>query len=82
MSGSQKSGKSIAEKGPHTSTEILGFLSFQNIDLISHSSYSPDLSPKDFLLFPFLKNKLRDQRYSAFEETVNACRMHILETPQ
>ena len=36
----------------HTSTEITAFLSTQNIDLMSHPPYSPDLALSDFFLFP------------------------------
>ena len=47
-----------------------------------HPPYSPDLVPNDFFLFPYVKNKMRDQRFSTFEEAVDAFRMHILEIPQ
>ena len=43
----------------HTSAQTTGFLSTQNIDLISHSPYSPNLAPNDFFLLPYVKNKMR-----------------------
>ena len=34
------------------SCQTTAFLNIQNIDLMSHPSYSPDLAPNDFFLFP------------------------------
>ena len=52
------------------------------IDLMSHPTYSPDLVPTDFFLFPYLKNKMRGQCFSTPEEAVDAFSMHVLEIPQ
>ena len=38
------------------------------IKTIPHPSYSPDLAPCDFCLFPKLKEKLRGCRYETIEE--------------
>ena len=48
---------------------------------MSHCPYSPDLSPNDFFLFPFVKNKMRGQRFSTPEEAVEAFKAHVLEIP-
>ena len=40
----------------HTSAQRSAFLSTQNIDLMGHPPYSPDLTPNDFFLFPYAKN--------------------------
>ena len=40
----------------------------QNIDLISHLPHCPDLAPNDFFLFPYVKTKMRGQRFSTPEE--------------
>ena len=64
----------------HISGQTTAFLSTQNIDLISHSLYSPDLVPNDFFLFPYVKNKMRGQGFTTPEEAIDAFRMHILET--
>ncbi|KMQ86491.1 mariner transposase [Lasius niger] len=66
----------------HTSTRTSDFLSIQNVDLMSHPPYSPYLAPNDFFLFPNIKNKLRGQRFSTFEEAVDAFIMHVLEIPK
>ena len=66
----------------HTSAQTTAFLSTQNIDLMIHPPYSPDLAPNDPLLFPYVKTKMRRQRFSTPEEAVDAFRMHVLEIPQ
>ena len=66
----------------HTTAQTTSFLSTQNIDLMSHAADSPDLAPNDFFLFPYVKNKMRDERFSTPEETVDAFRMLVLEIPQ
>ena len=66
----------------HTSAQTTAFLSTQNIDLMSYPPYSPVLAPNDFFLFPYVKNKMRGQRFSTPEEVVDAFRMHVLETLQ
>ena len=38
----------------HTSAQTIAFLSTQNIDLMSHPPYSPDLAPNDFFSFPYV----------------------------
>ena len=66
----------------HTSAQTTAVLSTQNIDLMSHPPHIPDLAPNDLCLFPYVKNKMRGQRFSTPEEAVDAFRMHILEIPQ
>ncbi|GBP07945.1 hypothetical protein EVAR_78091_1 [Eumeta japonica] len=41
--------------------------------------YHPYLAPNNFYLFPSVKNKLRDQRFSSREKAVDAFKMHVLE---
>lgn len=66
----------------HTSVQTTQYLTGQNIELMGHPPYSPDLAPNDFFLFPFVKNKLRGQRFMTPEEAVDAFKMHVLEIPQ
>ena len=50
---------------------------------MSYPPYSSDLAPNDFVLFPYVKNKMRGQRFSTTEEMVDAFRIHaFLEMPQ
>lgn len=65
----------------HTSRQTNDFLSTQNIELMGHPPYSPDLAPNDFFLFPKIKHKLRGQRFSTPEEAVDAFKTHVLELP-
>ena len=44
--------------------------------MMSHPPYSPDLAANDFFLFPYVKNKMRGQRFSTPFEEVDAFRMH------
>ncbi|CAK9818963.1 Histone-lysine N-methyltransferase SETMAR [Anthophora quadrimaculata] len=48
---------------------------------MTHCPYSPDLSPNDFCLFPFVKNKLHGERFSTPEEAVEAFKRHVSEIP-
>ena len=49
---------------------------------MSHLPYNPDLAPIDFFLFPYIKNKMKSQRFSTHEEALGAFRMNVLEIPQ
>lgn len=44
----------------HTSHQTSEFLSTQNIVLMGHPAYSPDLAPNDYFLFPTIKKKCVD----------------------
>ena len=65
----------------HISAQTTAFLSSQNIDLMSHPPYSPDLAPNDIFLFLYVKNKMRDQRFSTPEKAFDAFRMHVSKIP-
>ena len=47
----------------HTSAQATAFLSTKNIDLMSHPPHIPDLAPNHFFLFPYVKNRMRGQRF-------------------
>lgn len=63
----------------HTSRHTSEYLATQNIELMTHPPYSPDLAPNDFFLFPRIKDKMRGQRFSSPEEAVKAFKCHVLE---
>ncbi|CAK1594748.1 unnamed protein product [Parnassius mnemosyne] len=65
----------------HTAHRTKEFLEQENIKLLDHPPYSPDLSPNDFYTFPKIKKKLRGHRFSSPEEAVDAYKTAILETP-
>lgn len=66
----------------HTTTRIMEFLTPQNVELMDHPPNSPDLAPNDFYLFPYVRNKLRGQRFSTPEEAVETFKTHVSEIPQ
>ncbi|GFX62446.1 uncharacterized protein TNCV_412881 [Trichonephila clavipes] len=42
-----------------------GVLQQNNVEILPHPPYSPDLTPCDFWLFPQLKKPLRDKRFAS-----------------
>ncbi|CAH2018787.1 unnamed protein product [Acanthoscelides obtectus] len=52
----------------------------ENVELLDHPPYSPDLSPNDFFTVPEIKNRLRGQRLSP-EEAVDAFKNAVLDLP-
>lgn len=65
----------------HTAAVTVNYLIHQNVELMSHCPYSPDLSPNDFFLFPQVKNKMRGERFSTPEDAVEAYKSHVLAIP-
>ncbi|CAH1968545.1 unnamed protein product [Acanthoscelides obtectus] len=47
----------------HTAQKTRQYLTEENVELLDHPPYSPDLSPNDFFTFPKIKNRLRGQRF-------------------
>jgi len=41
-------------------------------ELLEHPSYSPDLAPSDYHLFPQLKKSLKGRKFSSNEEGIKA----------
>ena len=56
----------------HNSIVVTDYLTKMGIKAVPHSPYSPDLAPRDFCLFPKLKEKLRGCRYETIEEMKEA----------
>ena len=44
------------------------FLTDNNMTVVPHPPYSPDLAPREFFLFPKLKMKLKGRRFQTVEE--------------
>ena len=53
----------------HTSAQLSALLTGQNVELMGHLPYSPDLAPNDFSLSS-LKKIMRDHRFSLPGDTV------------
>ncbi|CAH1980370.1 unnamed protein product [Acanthoscelides obtectus] len=46
------------------------YLTEENVELLDHPPYSPDLSPNDFFTFPEIKKRLRKEAIDAFKNAV------------
>jgi len=51
----------------HTALSIREFLAKENIPVLPHPPYSPDLAPCVFYLFPELKSELKGRHFRAME---------------
>ncbi|CAH1971312.1 unnamed protein product [Acanthoscelides obtectus] len=65
----------------HAAQETRQYLTEENVELLDHPPYSPDLSPNDFFTFPKIKNRLRGQRFQSPEEAVDAFKNAVLDLP-
>lgn len=65
----------------HTAHQTLAYLKNENVELMTHPSYSPDLAPNEFFLFPKIKKKLRGQRFPSPEAAVEAFKNHVSDLP-
>jgi len=52
----------------HASLLIRSYLAKHRTSVVLHPSYSPDLAPADFFLFPKLKTTLKVRRFQTIEE--------------
>jgi len=52
----------------HRSFKVLQFLAKNNMTVIPHPPYSPNLAPCDFFLFPKLKLQMKGRRFDTIEE--------------
>ncbi|CAH1964776.1 unnamed protein product [Acanthoscelides obtectus] len=65
----------------HTVQKTRQYLTKENVELLDHPPYSPDLSPNDFFTFQKIKNRLRRQRFQSPEEAVDAFKNAVLDLP-
>jgi len=65
----------------HTSAQTSALLTGQSIELVGAPNRT-DLAPNDFFLFPHIKIKMRGQRFSSREGTVEAIKNHALKMSQ
>ena len=63
----------------HTARQTIDFLSSNNVELMTHCLYSPDLSRNDFFLSPNIKNKMRGERFESPKAAVETFRTLISE---
>jgi len=55
----------------HTAGQTLDYIFENDIDLMGHPPYSPDLALNDFWLFPKIKPQLKGKKYQTEEELVS-----------
>lgn len=48
---------------------------------MTHCPHSPDLSPCDWFLLPFVKNEMRGERFTSSEMAVDTFKNHVSEIP-
>ncbi|CAH1998321.1 unnamed protein product [Acanthoscelides obtectus] len=65
----------------HTAQNTRQYLTEENVELLDHPPYSPDLGDNDFITFPKIKNRLRGQRFQSPEEAVDAFKNDVLDLP-
>ncbi|CAH2013435.1 unnamed protein product [Acanthoscelides obtectus] len=65
----------------HTAQTTRQYSTEENVELLDHPPYSPDLSPNDFFTLPKIKNRLRGQRFQSPEEAVDAFKNAVLDLP-
>ena len=56
----------------HTALSIWKFLADKNITVLEQPSYLPDLAPRDFFLFPKVKNIIKGTQFSSMDAIKNA----------
>ncbi|KAF8795457.1 Histone-lysine N-methyltransferase SETMAR like protein [Argiope bruennichi] len=61
----------------HTARETMDYFKDKDIERMSHCPYSPDLSPNDFFLFPYVKQKISGQRFSSPQEAVDGFQNYV-----
>ncbi|CAH1971996.1 unnamed protein product [Acanthoscelides obtectus] len=64
-----------------TAQKTRQYLTEENVELLGHPPYSPDLSPKDFFTFPKIKNRLRGQRFQSPKEAFDAFKYAVSDLP-
>ncbi|CAH1993888.1 unnamed protein product [Acanthoscelides obtectus] len=65
----------------HTAQKTRQYLTEENVELLNHPPYSPDLSPNDSFTFPKIKNRLRGQRFQSPKGAVDAFKNAVLDLP-
>lgn len=66
----------------HTSARTLDFFNSENVHILPHPPYSPDLAPCDFYLFPKIKEKLKGRRFESKEDALSAYNLEISEVSE
>ena len=57
---------------PHKSSTVLQFCEQNNLYILPHPPYSPDLAPSDFFLFGYMKKKFEGVKFNSIDELIDA----------
>jgi transposase len=66
----------------HTSLAVQQFVTEENIPVVTQPTYSPDLAPSDFWLFPTLKIGLMGTRFAAIEDIKSNATAELQKVPK
>ena len=55
----------------HKAKYIIAFCKANNLSILPHPPYSPDLAPSDFFLFGYLKDKCRGHKFASVNELID-----------
>lgn len=66
----------------HTATLLTRYYAANQITVLSHPPYSPDLAPADFFLFPKLKLKMKGRFFNDIPAIQAACTAQLKAIPQ
>ena len=61
----------------HTSQVVMTAATECGFEILPHSTFSPDMAPSDFYLFPKLKSNLRGTHYGSFEGVIEAVNQYL-----
>lgn len=86
---SEKSGKLNVDDGLFFTTTMpsltgSNYCNFEhpNYQFDELKPYNPNLTLKEFFIYPYVKNKLRGELLTTSQEVVAAFRIHVLKIPQ
>ena len=66
----------------HTSAIVTAFLKKEKVTVLPQPSYSPDLAPCDFFLFPKLKAFLAGRKYQSRKALGSAIHQYLITVPK
>jgi len=66
----------------HSAKSTIQFLNENNIEILSHPAYSPDLAPSDFYLFGYLKDKAKGKRFCDENQILESIREEFFAIPK
>ena len=72
----------LHNKASHKFEVVKSFLASEKVKILNHLSYSPDLSPCDFFLFPRLKKMLSGNKYTSRSSLGSAIYQCLQQIPK